>query len=101
MPDLPRSRAPLEEGLREHRWSGSSLGVILNASRQGADTVPYGFGKKAGDRAFGHGGARSSIAFADPDHAFTAAIFLTGRVPETEHQPRMRAILDLLRSELV
>jgi len=77
------------------------LGVILNSNRHGVDTVPYGFGTKAGDRAFGHGGARSSIAFADPDHGFTCAIFLNGRVPEAEHQPRMRAILDLLRSELV
>lgn len=77
------------------------LGVILQSNRHGADTVPYGFGTMAGDRAFGHGGARSSMAFADPDHGFTCAIFLNGRVPESEHQPRMRAILDLLRSELV
>lgn len=77
------------------------LGVILNSNRHGAGTVPYGFGTGAGDRAFGHGGARSSIAFADPEAGFTAAIFLNGRVPETEHQPRMRTLLDLLRSELV
>jgi len=77
------------------------LGVILNSNRHGAATVPYGFGTEAGKQAFGHGGARSSIAFADPDHDFTAAVFLNGRVPESEHQPRMRAILDRLRSELV
>jgi len=77
------------------------LGVILNGNRHGTDTVPYGFGTKAGDRALGHGGARSSIAFADPDDGFTAAVFLNGRVPEAEHQPRMRTILDQLRSELV
>lgn len=77
------------------------LGVILNSNRHGATTVPYGFGSQAGSRAFGHGGARSSVAFADPEAGFTAAIFLNGRVPETEHQPRMRAILDLVRSELV
>ena len=77
------------------------LGIILNSNRHGAETVPYGFGTRAGDRAFGHGGARSSMAFADPDHGFTAAVFLNGRVPEIEHQPRMRMILDLLRSELV
>ena len=76
------------------------LGVILNSNAYGADTVPYGFGTQAGAGAFGHGGARSSIAFADPEFGFTAAIFLNGRVPETEHQPRMRRILDLLRSEL-
>ena len=76
------------------------LGVILNSNRYGADTVPYGFGTQAGAGAFGHGGARSSIAFADPEAGFTAAVFLNGRVPETEHQPRMRILLDLLRSEL-
>lgn len=77
------------------------LGIILNSNRYGATTVPYGFGSQAGPHAFGHGGARSSVAFADPDAGFTAAIFLNGRVPEAEHQPRMRVILDLLRSELV
>lgn len=76
------------------------LGVILNSNRYGPATVPYGFGTQAGKSSFGHGGARSSIAFADPEHGFTAAIFLNGRVPETEHQPRMRILLDLLRSEL-
>lgn len=77
------------------------LGVILNRNRPGTATMPYGFGTQAGPRAFGHGGARSSVAFADPDAGFTAAVFLNGRVPETEHQPRMRQVLDLLRSELV
>ena len=76
------------------------LGVMLNGNRHGTATVPYGFGTHAGKRAFGHGGARSSIAFADPEAGFTAAVFLNGRVPEAEHQPRMRALLDLLRSEL-
>ena len=76
------------------------LGVILNSSRYGVTTVPYGFGTRAGEKSFGHGGARSSIAFADPEAGFTAAVFLNGRVPETEHQPRMRTLLDLLRSEL-
>jgi len=76
------------------------LGVILNSSRYGVATVPYGFGTQAGEKSFGHGGARSSIAFADPEAGFTAAVFLNGRVPETEHQPRMRTLLDLLRSEL-
>lgn len=77
------------------------LGVILNSNRYGTATVPYGFGTQAGAAAFGHGGARSSVAFADPDHHFTAAVFLNGRVPEAEHQPRMRTLLDRLRSELV
>jgi CubicO group peptidase (beta-lactamase class C family) len=76
------------------------LGVMLHRSSHDPATVPYGFGSLAGQGAFGHGGARSSIAFADPTAGFTAAVFLNGRVPETEHQPRMRTVLDLLRSEL-
>lgn len=76
------------------------LGVILNRSRQGAACVPYEFGTTAGARSFGHGGVRSSIAFADPEAGFTAAVFLNGRVPESEHQPRMWNLLNLLRSEL-
>jgi hypothetical protein len=73
---------------------------MLHRNSHDPATVPYGFGTQAGQGALGHGGARSSIAFADPTAGFTAAVFLNGRVPETEHQPRMRTLLDLLRSEL-
>ena len=76
------------------------LGVILDSNRYGASTVPYGFGTQSSDRTFGHGGARSSVAFADPETNLAAAIWLNGQVPENKHQPRMRAILDLLREEL-
>ena len=76
------------------------LGVILDSNRYGASTVPYGFGTQSSDRTFGHGGARSSVAFADPETDLAAAIWLNGQVPENKHQPRMRAILDLLRDEL-
>ncbi len=76
------------------------LGVIVDSNRYGATTVPYGFGTASSELAFGHGGARSSIAFADPATNLAVAVFLNGLVPESEHQPRMRAILDLLRSDL-
>jgi len=76
------------------------LGVMLHRPAAGTAIAPYGFGTHAGQKSAGHGGARSSIAFADPEAGFTAAIFLNGRVPETEHQPRMLAVLDRLRSEL-
>jgi len=105
------SRSSLDRMLRPERHGKTDatfghivdfgLGMILNSNRYGAATVPYGFGTFAGEKSFGHGGARSSIAFADPHFAFSAALFLNGRVPETEHQPRMRNLLDLLRSELV
>ena len=105
------SPSSLEKMRRPTRWGKADatfgqivdfgLGVILNGNQHGPATVPYGFGTAAGEKSFGHGGARSSIAFADPDVGFSAAIFLQGRVPEAEHQPRMRTVLDLLRSELV
>lgn len=100
---LEKMRQPTRQGKTDATFGqivDFGLGVILNSNRYGAATVPYGFGTGAGENSFGHGGARSSIAFADPDFGFSAAIFLQGRVPETEHQPRMRAVLDLLRSEL-
>lgn len=100
---LEKMLRPAREGMVDATFGhimDFGLGVILNGNRYGAATVPYGFGTHAGGKSFGHGGARSSIAFADPAAGFTAAVFLNGRVPETEHQPRMRDLLDLLRSEL-
>ena len=100
---LKKMLRPVRKGLADATFGhvvDFGLGVILNSNRYGPSSVPYGFGTRAGENSFGHGGARSSIAFADPDFGFTAAVFLNGRVPETEHQPRMRTLLDLLRSEL-
>lgn len=100
---LEKMLRPAREGMVDATFGhimDFGLGMILNSNRYGAATVPYGFGARAGGKSFGHGGARSSIAFADPEAGFTATVFLNGRVPETEHQPRMRTLLDLLRSEL-
>jgi CubicO group peptidase (beta-lactamase class C family) len=76
------------------------LGIILDSNKHGATTVPYGFGTKSSDKAFGHGGARSSIGFADPEHDLVVTLCLIGQVPEPRHQARMRTLIDLLRSEL-
>ena len=76
------------------------LGVILDSNRYGASTVPYGFGSASSEKAFGHGGSRSSVAFADPDAELVVAFCLIGQVSEPRHQARMRELLDLLRSEL-
>jgi len=100
---LEKMLHPAREGRADasfHHIVDFGLGVMLNSNRYGATTVPYGFGTRAGEKSFGHGGARSSIAFSDPEAGLNVAVFLNGRVPETEHQPRMRNLLDLLRSEL-
>jgi len=76
------------------------LGVILDSNAYGASTVPYGFGTASSKKAFGHGGSRSSIGFADPASDLALAVCLIGQVTEPRHQSRMREVLDLLRSEL-
>ena len=58
------------------------------------------FGTTSSRNTFGHGGACSSIAFADPAKDLAVALCLAGQVPENKHQPRMLALLDLLRSDL-
>ncbi len=76
------------------------LGVILDSNRYGPTTVPYGFGTHSSPTTFGHGGARSSIAFVDPEKHLAVALCLLGLAPENIHQPRMRSLLDQLRSDL-
>ena len=76
------------------------LGVILDSNRYGSTTVPYGFGTTSSEKSYGHGGDRSSIAFADPENNLAVAICLVGLVAENIHQPRMRGLLDQLRSDL-
>jgi CubicO group peptidase (beta-lactamase class C family) len=76
------------------------LGVILNSNRYGAETVPYGFGRHASPEAFGHGGAQSSIAFADPRHELIAVIVANGMPGEAVHQRRHRELCSALYLDL-
>jgi CubicO group peptidase (beta-lactamase class C family) len=68
------------------------LGFLVNSARYGADTVPYGYGAHASDDAFGHSGAQSSCAFADPEHDLVVAWVANGQPGEREHQQRQRAV---------
>ncbi len=76
------------------------LGVIVDSNRYGSDTVPYGFGKHCSPRAFGHGGARSSIGFADPDYGLVVAAVANGCPPEPIHNERFRRLLTLIYEDL-
>jgi CubicO group peptidase (beta-lactamase class C family) len=67
-------------------------GFILNSNRYGAETVPYGYGRHASDRTYGHSGAESSCAFADPQNELIVAWVLNGLAGERVHNSRAREI---------
>jgi CubicO group peptidase (beta-lactamase class C family) len=76
------------------------LGVIINSNRYGVETVPYGYGVQASEGTFGHGGARSCIAFADPPRQLAVAILANGYLSEPRHQQRMRRLLAAMYDDL-
>jgi CubicO group peptidase (beta-lactamase class C family) len=67
-------------------------GFIVNSNRYGAETVPYGYGRYASEATFGHSGAQSSCAFADPEHGLVVAWVTNGTPGERLHQKRHREI---------
>lgn len=68
------------------------LGFIIDSNRYGAETVPYGYSRHASPDTFGHSGAQSSCAFADPGHGLVVAWAANGQPGEREHQHRQRAV---------
>lgn len=77
------------------------LGVIVNSAHYGhLDALPYNFGAGASRNAFGHGGAQSSISFADPGLNLVVVILLNGAPGEPKHHARMKPILEALYQDL-
>jgi CubicO group peptidase (beta-lactamase class C family) len=76
------------------------LGFKLDSKLHGKDFEPYGYGIHASHRTFGHGGAESSVSFADPKHQLAVAICLNGTPGDRAHQNRMHAILTALYEDL-
>jgi CubicO group peptidase (beta-lactamase class C family) len=68
------------------------LGFVMQSNQYGVDTVPYGFGKHASPRTFGHSGSRSSISYADPTHGLAVACIFNGAPEEAAHDARMREV---------
>lgn len=76
------------------------LGFILNSAQYGVETVPYGYGRHASDRTFGHSGYRSSTGFADPEHGIAVALAFNGTPANDAHERRIRAVLDAVYEDL-
>jgi CubicO group peptidase (beta-lactamase class C family) len=96
---IARRRKDLFDVTFQHRID-FGLGVIVNSNRYGAETVPYGFGRYASENAFGHGGAQSSMAFADPEHQLVVVILTNGAPGEAAHQERNRELNSALYQDL-
>jgi len=76
------------------------LGIICNSSMYGPRTVPYGFGTRASDAAFGHGGAQCSIGFCDPEKQLVVAWAANGFCGEAQHQRRNQLLNDAIFEDL-
>ena len=76
------------------------LGIIINSNRYGANTIPYGFGRRSSEGTFGHGGSQSCIGFADPVHRLAVAAVANGYPGEVPHNRRFRELLTSLYDDL-
>lgn len=85
------------------------LGVSINSAHHAPSAtggkpawhrIPYGYGPDATRETFGHGGAQSSIAFADPVHDLAVGIVFNGMPGEAKHHARMNAVLEELYGDL-
>jgi len=76
------------------------LGVIVDSKHYGEETVPYGYGRHASPRTFGHSGRRSSTAFLDPEHGLVVALVFNGTPADEAHERRMRGALEGIYEDL-
>jgi CubicO group peptidase (beta-lactamase class C family) len=94
-----RHREGLYDMTFQHRID-YGLGLIINSNRYGAETVPYGFGRHASETAFGHGGAQSSIGFADPEHELVVVAVANSCPGEELHNEQFRELNTAIYEDL-
>ncbi len=76
------------------------LGFIVNSEHYGADFVPYGYGRHASRRTFGHSGFQSSTGFADPVHGLVVALAVNGNPGEPRHTERFLDVTEAIYEDL-
>lgn len=76
------------------------LGFAIDSKRYGREMVSYGFGRFASDETFGHGGAQSSCAFADPAYDLVVAWAFNGLPGERPHQRRGHELNSAIYTDL-
>lgn len=90
-------------GMMDHTFKHRmdwGLGFIVNSEHYEVDTVPYGYGRHASRRTFGHSGFQSSAGFADPDHGLAVALAVNGNPGEERHTQRFRQLTEAIYEDL-
>lgn len=96
---VARQRSGLfDETFRHHLDWG--LGFVLDSNQHGIETVPYGYGRHASPRTYGHAGARCVSGLADPEHGLAAAIGVNGRLAPAAHVHQFREFLSAIYEDL-
>ncbi len=76
------------------------LGVIVNSRWHDLPGLPYGFGDHASPRAFGHGGHRTAVAFADPEEQVVVVCIVNGAPGDDVHRRRFDALTNAVYEDL-
>lgn len=77
----------------------ATLGLIVDWGLGFAiDTVSYG--RHASPRTFGHGGAQSSVGFADPEHGVVVTLVTNGMPGRDRHYRRFEAVCSAIYEDL-
>jgi CubicO group peptidase (beta-lactamase class C family) len=76
------------------------LGVMVNSWHYRKRPASYGYGDFAGWRSFGHGGAESTLSFADPENDLAVAIICNGMPGEARNHRRTQRIVNALYRDL-
>ena len=90
-------------GMEDHTFQQVmdwGLGFIPDNKQYASGLVPYGYGPRSSGDTFGHGGAQSSVGFADPAHGLVVAIVFNHMPGEVPHQRRMWACCEALYLDL-
>ncbi len=102
---------PHRVGMFDHTFKHDlvwGLGLIVKSTLDGHEDdpgdgtklVPYGYGRHASRRTFGHSGFQSSTGFADPEHGLVVAVALNGQPGEPRHTVRLREITEAIYEDV-
>ena len=76
------------------------LGFVANSTLYGVESVPYGYGRHASPRTFGHSGQQSSVGFADPDCGLVVAMAVNGMPGAGRHHKRFLELNSAIYEDL-